>query len=140
LSLKLVTGLIVAAVGATLFLAACGDDGATPEETLCNELERLEMEAETLRDLDFATVPLSELQDQLEEVRNAFAAVQEARGGVGQARVEDLESALQGLTTTIADIDADFSIEQAADAIRSAAQDIEDAWAALGTDANCPQS
>ena len=141
MSLKLVTGLMVAAVGAALLLAACGDDdGETAEETLCNELERLEMEAETLRNMDLATVPLSELQDQVGEVRNTFAAVREARGGVGQARVADLENALQALTGTITGIDADFSIEQAADAIRSAVQGIEDAAAALGTEADCPQT
>jgi hypothetical protein len=141
MSLKLVAGLMAAAVGAMLLLAACGDDdGETPEETLCNELERLEMEAETLRNMDLATVPLSELLDQLEEVRSAFVAVREARVGVGQSRVEDLDNALQTLTTTITDIDADFSIEQAADDIRSAVQGIEDAAGALGTEANCPQN
>jgi hypothetical protein len=137
--LRLVTGLIVAAVGAMLLLAACGDDdGETPEETLCNEWERLEMEAETLRNMDLATVPLSDLQDQVGEVGSAIAAVREARVGVGEARVEDLDNALQALTSTITDIDADFSIEQAADAIRSAVQGIEDAAAALGTEAGCP--
>jgi hypothetical protein len=140
MSLKLVTGLMVAAVGAMLLLAACGDDGETPEEALCSELERLETEVEALRNLDLTTVPLSELQDQLGEVSSAVEAVREARGGVGQSRVANLENALQALTGTITGIDADFSIEQAADDIRSAAQGVEDAWAALGTEANCPQN
>jgi prefoldin subunit 5 len=137
---KLVTGLIVAAVGAMLLLSACGDDGETPEDALCNELERLETEVETLQNLDLATVPLSELQDQLGEVSSAVEAVRETRADVRQARVADLEAALQALTGTITGIDADFSIEQAANDIRSAAQGVEDAWAALGTEANCPQN
>jgi prefoldin subunit 5 len=140
MGLKLVTGLVVAAVGAMLLLSACGDDGETPEEALCNELERLETEVETLQNLDLATVPLSELQDQLGEVSSAVEAVRETRADVRQARVADLEAALQALTGTITGIDADFSIEQAANDIRSAAQGVEDAWAALGTEANCPQN
>jgi hypothetical protein len=141
MSLKLVTGLMAAAVGAMLLLAACGDDdGETPEEALCNELERLETEVDALQSLDLTTVPLSELEDQVGEVGSAMAAVREARADVGQARVADIDEALQALTSTITDIDADFSIEQAADAIRSAVQGIEDAAAALGTEANCPQN
>jgi hypothetical protein len=141
MSLKLVTGLMAAAVGAMLLLAACGDDdGETPEETLCNELERLEMEAEALQSLDLTAVPLTEIQDQVGEVRSAVDAVQEARVDLGQARVEELDSALEALTGTITGIDAGFSIDQAADDIRSAVQGIEDGAAALGTEANCPQS
>jgi len=138
--LKLVTGLMAAAVGAMLLLAACGDDDETPEEALCNELERLEIEAEALQSLDLTTVPLTELEDQVGEVGSAMAAVREARADVGQARVADLDDALQALTGTITGIDADFSIEQAADDIRSAVQGIEDAAGALGTEAGCPQS
>ena len=140
MSLKLVTGLMAAAVGAMLLLAACGDDdGETPEETLCNELERLETEVGALQSMDLTTVPLTEIQDQVGEVRSAVDAVQEARVDLGQARVEELDNALQALTSTITDIDAGFSIEQAADAIGSAVQSIEDAAAALGTEAGCPQ-
>lgn len=141
MSLKLVTGLMVAAVGAMLLLAACGDDdGETSEETLCNELERLETEAETLQNMDLVTVPLTELVDQVGEVGSAMAAVREARADVGEARVVDLDDAVQELTSTISDLSADFSIEQAADAIRSAVQGIEDAAAAFGTEVGCPQS
>lgn len=137
--LKLVTGLMAAAVGAMLLLAACGDD-ETPEEKLCNELERLETEVQTLQAMDLVTVPLSELQDQVGEVGSAMAAVRQARGEVGQERVTSLDDAVQALSTTISDLSADFSIEQAANAIRSAVQGIEDAAAALGTEANCPQN
>ena len=138
MSLKLVIGLMAAAVGAMPLLAACGDD-VTPEETLCNELERLETEVDALQSLDLTAVPLTEYKDQVGEVGSAMAAVREARGDVGQARVADLDDALQALTSTITDIDAGFSIEQAANAIQSAVQGIDDAAAALGTEVGCPQ-
>jgi hypothetical protein len=133
-----ITGFLAAALGVMLVLAACGDDDESPEETLCNEIDRLETEIADLEAMDLTTTPIEDIRDQIGEVVDAAGAVQEARIGVGESRVEAIGDAVSALGDTLTSLDGGSSIEEIANAVASAAQGIDDAAADLGREVNCP--
>lgn len=138
MSLKYVAGLTAVMGVLLLLLAACGDDDESPEEALCNDVDSLQTEVDALRAMDLTTAPLSDIRDQVDDVRNAIGAVQDAAVEVGESRVEALEGSVQALGDTLTDLDAGLSIDEMADAIEMALQDIEDAAVALSASVDCP--
>lgn len=134
-----VIGVLGAALGVMLVLGACGDDDdVSPEEMLCNEIDRLDMAIADLEAMDLTTAPIDDIRDQIGEVVDAAGAVQEARVGVGESRVEAIGDAVSALGDTLTSLDGGSSIEEIADAVANAAQGINDATSELGQEVNCP--
>jgi hypothetical protein len=130
----------VAAVVMLLAAAACGDDEPSEEEArdeVCQEADALRSDLQAVTDVELRDVSVSDLEDAVAVVIDDVDGLADAAAEVASAGMDDLQTAVDGLESAVADLDGDGSLEARVRAVVDAGQGVVTAVGGLTDDAGC---
>jgi len=120
-------------------IAACQpipDTGAA-EAALCTSLGTLKTAVTGLADTS-GTTTVGELKEASRNVTEAWSTVKASAAALDQARVNDLDQAVNSLGSAVNDVSDDATLEQATASIQEEMSAVNTAWDGLNSAANCP--
>ncbi len=130
------------ALGAMLsvsFLAACGDDDATPEEAFCDAGASLESDVQALGDLDIVAEGTDALEEQLGAIESDLTAMQDAGSEVASEQIADTQTAIADLESSLESLGGELTVDNAASAIDAVSRIVTSAQAVrTELDSTCP--
>ncbi len=134
--------LLTIALGAMLsvtFLAACGDDDASPEEAFCDAGDSLETNVQALGDLDVVAEGTDALDEQLGAIESDLTDMKEAGSEVAGEQIANVETAVADLESSLDELGGELTVDNAASTIDAVSRIVTSAQAVYTElDSTCP--
>lgn len=108
----------------------------TAQTQLCTDLAAYEAAVATLEGMS-ADSTIEDLQSAHTAVADAWTTVVQSAAQVPEARIENLDAAMQSLATAVSDIDASMTFAEAKESITDEVAGVQAARAELATSAEC---
>jgi branched-chain amino acid transport system substrate-binding protein len=133
--------LALAAVAATLVLAACSDDDDEPstgeaQAAFCADLDSLDTALVALGALT-AQSSVDDLQSARDDVQSALDDVQSSAADVSDAKIDTLESAYDDLSSAIDDVPGEDTLGEALASLQPQIDAVNAAWDEAYSSADC---